>query len=69
MCPRKARRVGFGEMSAPGWFPQEDALPAVRKPGVQAASAMTSAREYPAACHAGAKSSAVLLAAGHLKVS
>ena len=69
MCLGKARRAGFGEMSAPGWFPQEDALPAVRKPGVRAASAMRSAREYPAACHAGAKGSAVLLAAEHLKVS
>jgi len=69
MCLRKARRAGFERCQLRVGSPQEGTLPAVCKPGVHAASAMTSAREFPAACHARAKGSAVLLAAEHLKVS
>ena len=60
--PAQCERAGFGEMSAADRFPQDGALPVVRKPSVRAASAMTSAREFPAACGAGAEGAAVSLA-------
>src|SRR5258707_3242486 len=49
LCPCKCERAGFGEMSAADRFPQ-DGAPVARKPGVRAASAMTPAREFSAAC-------------------
>jgi hypothetical protein len=52
MCPRDADAPASGRCQLRVGSPQACALPVVRKPGVRAALAMTSATEY-AACHAG----------------